>query len=501
MRGVIYARYSDGPRQTDQSIEGQVADCRAYAADHDIDIIGVYADRHISGTSTVGRDEFQRMMHDADRKRFDCVITWKIDRFGRNREDIAVNKMKLRKAGIQLMYAKESVPDGPEGILLESLLEGLAEYYSADLRQKILRGIRESAKKGHVTGGTLPIGYMRDSDHHVVIDPEKAEAVREVFRLYIAGASMKDLQNVLAAHGVLTNNGLPVKSIVYRMLRNRHYLGRFEIQGVEIPVEPIIDAETFAAASKRFRIRNQNAAGRATTEYALSCKCHCEKCGRLLNGMSGRGKMGTVYYYYRCPNKNCDLKSIPKDALDDAVIDATIRDVLTDDIINKLTKKIMEIQEAERKDDPAALLRQRLAAARKKQRNLIEALENGAGLYLVDRLNALDAEIEELTIEIEKAELQHPLIPEAVVRAWLYSFKNGDKSDPAFRKRLISTFVADVIVGPEYFTVYYNTNEKGPHTTHEVRAQSPHCTFSALKRTSEPIVKGSYIILSISRKK
>ena len=79
MRGVIYARYSEGPRQTDQSIEGQVADCKAYALEKGIDIVDVYADRHVSGKSLEGRDEFQRMMRDADRKRFDVVVVWKIE--------------------------------------------------------------------------------------------------------------------------------------------------------------------------------------------------------------------------------------------------------------------------------------------------------------------------------------------------------------------------------------------------------------------------------------
>ena len=167
MNGVIYARYSEGPRQTDQSIEGQVADCKAYAQREGINIIEIYADRHVSGKSTAGRDEFLRMIRDAEHHRFDCVIVWKIDRFGRNRQDIAINKMRLRKAGVALKYAEESVPDGPEGIILESVLEGLAEYYSADLKQKVTRGIRESAKKGIYHGGVLPIGYARTPDRHV----------------------------------------------------------------------------------------------------------------------------------------------------------------------------------------------------------------------------------------------------------------------------------------------------------------------------------------------
>lgn len=121
MNGVIYARYSAGPNQTDQSIEGQVADCRAYAEANGIQIVEIYADHHISGKSLEGRDEFKRMLYDAEHHRFDCVIVWKIDRFGRDRYDIANCKMKLKRAGVELRYARESVPDGPEGIILESV--------------------------------------------------------------------------------------------------------------------------------------------------------------------------------------------------------------------------------------------------------------------------------------------------------------------------------------------------------------------------------------------
>ena len=127
MTGVIYARYSAGPKQTEQSIEGQVAECRAYAAREGVEVVGVYADRHVSGKSTDGRYEFQRLLLDAEAHRFDAVIVWKVDRFGRNRTDIALAKLKLKRAGVRLMYAAESVPDGPEGIILESVLEGVAE--------------------------------------------------------------------------------------------------------------------------------------------------------------------------------------------------------------------------------------------------------------------------------------------------------------------------------------------------------------------------------------
>ena len=240
MIGAIYARYSNGPNQTDQSIEGQVADCRAYAERNGIQIVEIYADRHISGKSIVGRNEFQRMLHDAEQHRFECVIVWKIDRFGRDRQDIAISKMKLKKAGVRLMYAEEAVPEGPEGIILESVLEGLAEYYSADLRQKILRGMRETAKKGQYCGQPLPIGYAVDEDRHIIIDEEKAAVVREAFQMHIAGAQTKELIELFRKNGITGRRGRPIsQAVIYRMLRNEKYLGRFEIQGVEIPVNLI----------------------------------------------------------------------------------------------------------------------------------------------------------------------------------------------------------------------------------------------------------------------
>lgn len=230
MRGVIYARYSPGPHQTEQSIEGQVADCQQYAEEHGIDIIEIYADRHVSGKSVVGRDEFQRMLRDAEKGRFDCVLVWKIDRFGRDRQDIAMGKMTLKRAGVKLMYARESVPEGPEGIILESVLEGLAEYYSADLRQKVIRGMKETAKKGQYCGQPLPIGYKVDSQRHVVIDEREAAAVREAFKMHIAGAQLRDIVQLFADRGIMGRRGKPVSNaVVYRMLRNEKYLGEFYI--------------------------------------------------------------------------------------------------------------------------------------------------------------------------------------------------------------------------------------------------------------------------------
>ena len=186
-RGVIYARYSAGPHQTDQSIEGQVRDCTRYAEAHNIELIEVYADRAISGRSMVHRLELQRLLRDAGENKFDVVVTWKVDRLGRNRTELALNKFALKKNGVKVVYAEESIPEGPEGIILESVLEGIAEYYSADLSQKIRRGQRESVMKGRVQGCTKAYGYDIGKDLHPTVNKDEAAIVQDIFRMYANG--------------------------------------------------------------------------------------------------------------------------------------------------------------------------------------------------------------------------------------------------------------------------------------------------------------------------
>lgn len=501
MKGVIYARYSEGPGQTDKSIDGQVADCRAFAERNEISIVGLYADRHISGKSTAGRVEFLKMIEDAKKGRFDCVIVWKIDRFGRDRRDIAVYKHELKKAGVKLLYAEETVPEGPEGIILESVLEGLAEYYSADLRQKVLRGIRETAKKGQYCSSTMPIGYKRDEDRHVIVDPIEAEAVREAFQLHIAGATTAEIKQLFNDRGILTSRGKPVSSgTVYRMLRNERYTGRWELAGIPLDVEPIIDEATFLEASKHFKTSRNNAAGRAKVNYLLSCKCFCGYCGAMLNAEAGTGKAGKVYHYYKCGDKKrgkkCELKPIRMERLDDAVVDATVEKMLTSEVIDQLVVRILEIQEHDEAADPAAAYRKRLEANKKKQKNIIAAIEEGASKGLAKRLAELEAEEEEIDLEIHRLELKAPKLTEGVIRSWLNSFREGDVSDPDFRQKLVDTFIARIDVWNDHAIIYYNMQEKTAASKCSSTARLVDLS-SWYSNTSIPLISPPFIIIYI----
>ena len=182
MKAVIYARYSSD-NQREESIEGQLRECKEYAQRNGILVLQSYIDRALSA-KTDNRPEFQRMIRDSAKGLFDTVLVWKLDRFARNRYDSAHYKSQLRKNGVKVISATESIADGPEGIILESMLEGMAEYYSAELAQKVNRGMRENALKARSNGGTIPLGYRLDEEHRLKIDPLTAPVVREVFQRY-----------------------------------------------------------------------------------------------------------------------------------------------------------------------------------------------------------------------------------------------------------------------------------------------------------------------------
>ena len=218
----IYARYTSD-RQTEQSIEGQLRVCHDYANRNDIVIVDTYIDRAMTGTND-NRVDFQRMLKDSNKQAWDYVLVYKLDRFSRNKYEMATHKRTLKENGVKIISAMENIPDTPEGIILESLLEGMAEYYSAELSQKVRRGMNESRQKGQFTGGKVLYGYKVENKK-ILIDEDKAETIRYIFEQHAAGKYVKDIIASLAEQGVLYN-GKPFKiNTVHNFLRNEKYAG------------------------------------------------------------------------------------------------------------------------------------------------------------------------------------------------------------------------------------------------------------------------------------
>ena len=195
---ALYLRYSS-TGQSDQSIEGQLRDCRAFCKANHYRIVAIYVDRATTARKDVEkRVHLMEMVADSAKQNWEYVIVWKLDRFSRDRYDSARYKVLLKKNNVRVVSATEVISSGADGILLESVLEGFAEYYSADLAEKVNRGMTENVLNKKCNGGTRPVGYVVDKEHHFQIDPLAAPFVLEAFNRYAEGATMKDLLRSLA---------------------------------------------------------------------------------------------------------------------------------------------------------------------------------------------------------------------------------------------------------------------------------------------------------------
>lgn len=475
MLGVIYARYSEGPNQTDRSIEGQVSDCIAYAAENDIQIVDTYADRSKTGTND-NRDAFQRMLKDSSKKLFDCVIVWKIDRFGRNREEIAINKVKLKKNSVALYYAKEHIPEGPEGIILESMLEGMAEYYSANLSQNVKRGIRVAAEHCRATNGSLGFGFKKGPNKEYLIDENRAPIVREIFARYAGGESIAMIIDDLNAREIRTATGGPFnKNSIRVMLQNEKYIGIYHCGNVRIPggVPAIVDPDTYQIALARFLAAKHNKQPRRKLDrsrFFLTGKMYCAECGSGLIGESGKSKTGVMHYYYNCAGKrkktaDCSGLRIKKDVIEKMVFDLTMSVVLDDKIIGMIADKIMEIQEQNNNNARISALKNEKKEAQKKIDNIMTAIEQGILTPTTkDRLMQLEEQKASLEYAIETEKIKGAPISRDMVLFFLHQFRKAKINDELSFMSLIDAFIGRIDLSPEKITITYNYCDKNKKT-------------------------------------
>lgn len=461
MTAVIYARYSSD-NQREESIEGQIRECTAYAEKNGITVIKHYIDRAFSA-KTDNRPEFQQMIKDSGKKLFDVVLVWKFDRFARNRFDSANYKMILKRNGVHLISVMEPIAEGSQGILVETLLEGMAEYYSAELSEKVIRGQTENALKGKCTGGTGTIGYKIDEDKFYHLDPLTAPLVLEAFQQYDNGDKMVEIVNFLNDKGVRNmQGGKMTHSSVNTMLKNRRYIGELSFRDIVAPdaIPVIVPKDLFDRVQKRLdKNKRAPACGKADEEYLLTTKLFCGKCGALMFGESGTSATGRTYYYYKCANvkrrKGCNKKTVQKEWLEDLVVRETMKLIQDDAVIDKIVQLVMDVQNQENTTIP--LLEKQLREVNKKLDNLMKAIEDG--LYTrttKERLEALEIQKDELTAKIADEKLKKPSFNEDFIRFWLLKFRKFDISQKKQRKALIEIFVNAIFLYDDRMLITFN---------------------------------------------
>ena len=465
MNVVIYARFSSHS-QTEQSIEGQLKVCYEYAESNHYTVVGEYIDRAISGT-TDNRAEFQRMISDSDRHIFEGVLVYQLDRFARNRYDSAINKAKLKKNGVRVLSAKENIADDASGILVEGVLESMAEYYSVELSQKIHRGMAINAEKCLSNGSNPGLGFKVDAERRFYVDEEEAAIVREIYERYASGETKAEIIRDLKRRRVKTSLGKEFSpNSLSHLLSNKRYIGVYLYKGKETPggMPRILDDDLFYRVQSMMN-KNKNAPARThgEGEYLLTTKLFCGHCKEMMVGYGGTSKTGRQYHYYMCKNarrKKCDKKIVSKSYIEDRVVNECLK-MLTEEKIRFIAKKVAEECAKSPDNLTAKALKKAIREADTAIENLWKAIEQGQAVeMLTERLNKRMAEKAELEAQLAVEENKKITLTEAQILAFLDYVCEMPADDVNKRRAIINIFVHSIYLYDDHFTLIINASKK-----------------------------------------
>nr|WP_310551332.1 recombinase family protein [Paenibacillus sp. YX.27] len=498
IKAAVYARYSSD-NQRDESIDAQIRAIEEFAQRNDYMIIEVYADRAKTATSD-RRPEFQRLIADCEKGLYKVVIVHKLDRFSRDKYDSAHYKRKLRVAGVRLVSVLENLDDSPESIILESVLEGMAEYYSKNLAREAMKGLKETALQGKHTGGRPPIGYKVDKESQkLIIYEEEQPIVQLIFEQYLAGHGYKQIAQLLDAKGYRSRLGRPIsKATIHDILRTEKYTGIYlynvtdskdalgkrnsnrkkdasEVIRIENAIPAIISKKDFdtvqqmIAQNKRTR---RSGSYTAKEQYLLSGLIFCGECQKLHgtpSGMAGNvkysGRSKLKYVTYRCNRKDnsrsCRNKEIRREHIEGYVLDYLVNHIFSEENIPLLVEQVnIQLQKAESKDGIERLnLEQRFRAINDQITNLVNAVAQGfTQASFVQKIEQLEAEKDSLEIELTKlaAKEKRAGITEEALRTLLFSLKDSiAHSNFPELKRFVQAYVQQVVVYAEHVEVVF----------------------------------------------
>ena len=501
---AIYARYSSD-NQREESIEAQIRAINEFCNRNNYQVVKTYTDEAKSATSD-NRPQFQQMIKDSSTKLFDAVIVHKLDRFSRDRYDSAFYKRELKKNKVKLISVLENLDDSPESIILESVLEGMAEYYSANLSREVMKGMKETAYQCKHTGGIPPLGYDINKDKSYVINEHEADIIRLIFNMYSSGETYGSIQDTLKSKGYKTKTGKDFScSALSTILRNEKYKGTYvfnktgqkqngkrnvylksdeDIIKIENGIPKIVDENTWNIVNKRMDESNKStqSAQRAKEPYLLTGLIQCGCCNGAMVGnrrFSGRNKQ--KYVTYECNTrkrtKGCNAKAINKDFIENLVIEFLDNNLLTYSNIDEIATLVLEGLKNINKGIPGALAnyKKSLNQTNKETENIINAI--AAGMFhpsMKEKMDLLEAKKADLILKITSYEqqLQVTVIPtKKTIIDYLESNKDIKNKPLNQQKAIIQRFIEKIIVYPDKVEIIsiVDTNNGGEGNRTPVR--------------------------------
>ena len=501
MIAALYARYSsDGQRE--ESIVAQIRAEREHCKRKGYTIIKEYADEAQTGTND-NRPAWKQMMRDAQAGLFEVLICHNVDRMGRQEYDYYKNKFVLSSCGIDVEFAGQLFDTStPEGKLVENNLVGAAAYFSRNLSKEVKKGHKENVLTGRTTGGKPLFGYsivhepFSPRDKTFAINEYEAEAVRYIFKAYLAGDGYLKICHWLNTHGYITRRGRPFgKNSLHDMLCNRRYIGtaiygkntatrtgrrnshRADPPGMTIAEDvcpAIIDKETFRKVAEKM-ISNRRMAGsyRAKESYLLSGIVYCGICGSLMTGTASRNSQHKKYLYYKCSRRDrqstdvCANRSVPARDLEKLILAQIDKIFFAPGVIDKLIAKIQKIYNANVNTQAAQLveMKKRYDAKHANLDKMYDAIELTGELDEFDRvrMDKIKNELRSIRDSIATLELSSPHeLSKAYIKEYIEQYRmdihNGTSSD---LKNLIHAFVERVTVTPDKITIRYKFEFNG----------------------------------------
>lgn len=462
---VIYARYSSHA-QRDVSIEQQVNACRKYAAENALEVLRVYDDHAMTGTND-NRPAFRQMIKDSASRAFQFVIVYSLDRFSRDRYDSAIHKHTLKEHGVRVLSAMENIQDNPTGVLMESILEGFAEYYSKELAQKTMRGIRSNAEKCLATSQP-PFGYRINEQNRYEILPSEAAVVREVFERVAAGTPLSVIIEDLNARAIPTKRGGKWnKNSFSRLLSNERYTGVFIYSDIRVDggMPQIVSRELFDRVQLYCRTktnpRGAQKRRRETGTYILTGKLFCGHCKKPMVGVSGTGKHGELHFYYACKGRLgrvCSKKNVQREFIESLIAGKILGLISDDENASAIADMLLDYLHSSGESEEIKNLRSQISALEKEQANTLKAIRMGITSRAVQTmLEQIEADLDALRARLSIAEERSRVtVTKAEILALFDVFRDGDLASKDFQERLIDAFLVRAYLYDDRVKIIFN---------------------------------------------